>query len=215
MIITTPYRFISWALWPMLKHCRPDNLARGHLSLLHRDVSPRRYKKRAHGDIFREPAQGRIFEWALLRGLLVVYISILNFVYGVCCLIDEEFLCSIFINYDRCTCIYYSNIFLTCDIAGHVVIIKGRKMWRHTLAFQLRFLWISNRTLDSCVRMPSSVNWCQSKSVTTHGSAIHGAITKASIYMIEFTSKVCKTLCNHWSLGRVTPVSLESASAKS
>ena len=23
-------------IWPMLKHCRPDNLARGHLSLLHR-----------------------------------------------------------------------------------------------------------------------------------------------------------------------------------
>ena len=38
-----------------------------------RHVSPRRYKKRAHGRIivffFREPAQGRIFEWALLRGL--------------------------------------------------------------------------------------------------------------------------------------------------
>ena len=35
-IMTTPYRFIPWALWPMLKHCRPDNLARGHLSLSHR-----------------------------------------------------------------------------------------------------------------------------------------------------------------------------------
>ena len=34
-IITTPYRFIPWPLWPMLKHWRPDNLARGHLSLLH------------------------------------------------------------------------------------------------------------------------------------------------------------------------------------
>ena len=28
--------FIPWPLWPMLKHCRPDILARGHLSLLHR-----------------------------------------------------------------------------------------------------------------------------------------------------------------------------------
>ena len=27
---------IPWPLWPMLKHCRPDILARGHLSLLHR-----------------------------------------------------------------------------------------------------------------------------------------------------------------------------------
>ena len=35
-ITTTPYRFISWPLWPMLKHWRPDNLARRHLSLLHR-----------------------------------------------------------------------------------------------------------------------------------------------------------------------------------
>ena len=26
-IITTPYRFILWALWPMLKHWRPDNPA--------------------------------------------------------------------------------------------------------------------------------------------------------------------------------------------
>ena len=38
-------------------------------------VSPRRYKKLAHGRIFgnffREPVQGRIFEWALLRGLPV------------------------------------------------------------------------------------------------------------------------------------------------
>ena len=36
-IITTPYRFIPCPLWPMLKHWRPDNLARGHVSLLHRD----------------------------------------------------------------------------------------------------------------------------------------------------------------------------------
>ena len=40
-----------------------------------RHMSPRRYQKRAHGrifgDFFREPAQGRIFEWALLRGLPV------------------------------------------------------------------------------------------------------------------------------------------------
>ena len=35
-IITTPYRFIPWPLWPMLKHWMPDNLARGHLSLVHR-----------------------------------------------------------------------------------------------------------------------------------------------------------------------------------
>ena len=28
--------FIPSALWPMLKHCRPDILARGHMSLLHR-----------------------------------------------------------------------------------------------------------------------------------------------------------------------------------
>ena len=38
-------------------------------------VSPRRYKKLAHGcifwDFFREPAQGRIFEWALLQELPV------------------------------------------------------------------------------------------------------------------------------------------------
>ena len=40
-----------------------------------RHMLPRRYQKRAHGrifgDFFREPAQGRIFEWALLRGLPV------------------------------------------------------------------------------------------------------------------------------------------------
>ena len=40
-------------------------------------VSPRRYTKPAHGrifgDFFREPAQGRIFEWALLRGLPVCH----------------------------------------------------------------------------------------------------------------------------------------------
>ena len=35
-IITTPYRFILSVLCPMLKHCRPDNPASGHLSLLHR-----------------------------------------------------------------------------------------------------------------------------------------------------------------------------------
>ena len=35
-VIITPYRFIPWPLWPMLKHCWPDNIARGHLSLLHR-----------------------------------------------------------------------------------------------------------------------------------------------------------------------------------
>ena len=35
-IIPTPYKFIPWPLWPMLNHWRPDNLARGHLSLLHR-----------------------------------------------------------------------------------------------------------------------------------------------------------------------------------
>ena len=38
-VILTPYRFIPWPLWPMLKHCRPDILARGHLSLLHRKWS--------------------------------------------------------------------------------------------------------------------------------------------------------------------------------
>ena len=35
-IIPTPYKLIPWPLWPMLNHWRPDNLARGHLSLLHR-----------------------------------------------------------------------------------------------------------------------------------------------------------------------------------
>ena len=41
-------------------------------------MSPPRYKKRAHGYIFgdfiREPAQGWIFEWALLRGLPLILI---------------------------------------------------------------------------------------------------------------------------------------------
>ena len=32
-VILTSYRFIPWPLWLMLKHCRPDILARGHLSL--------------------------------------------------------------------------------------------------------------------------------------------------------------------------------------
>ena len=35
-IITTPYMFIPWPLWPMLKHWNPENLARGHLSLSQR-----------------------------------------------------------------------------------------------------------------------------------------------------------------------------------
>ena len=35
-VILTPYRFIPWPLWPMLKHCRLDILDRGHLSQLHR-----------------------------------------------------------------------------------------------------------------------------------------------------------------------------------
>ena len=35
--------FIPWPLWHMLKHCRPDNLARGHLSLLHRETIPYSY----------------------------------------------------------------------------------------------------------------------------------------------------------------------------
>ena len=35
-VIITPYMFIPWPLLPMLKHWRPDNLARGHLSLSHR-----------------------------------------------------------------------------------------------------------------------------------------------------------------------------------
>ena len=47
-----------------------------------RHVSPRRYKKPAHGrifgDFFREPAQGRILEWALLRGLPVVLAGFFN-----------------------------------------------------------------------------------------------------------------------------------------
>ena len=38
-VIITPYRFIPRLLWPMLKYWRPDNLARGHLSLLHRYVN--------------------------------------------------------------------------------------------------------------------------------------------------------------------------------
>ena len=49
-IIATPYRFIPWSLWPMLRHWRPDNLAWGHLGLLHRrvfiskHVKPRDYR---------------------------------------------------------------------------------------------------------------------------------------------------------------------------
>ena len=35
------------------------------------------------GDFFREPAQGRIFEWALLRGLPVVLASFVHL--AVCC----------------------------------------------------------------------------------------------------------------------------------
>ena len=38
-VIITPSRFTPWPLWPMLKHRRPDNPARGHLSLIHRSIS--------------------------------------------------------------------------------------------------------------------------------------------------------------------------------